>query len=163
MARPPDPGHDHDVDRGGEADVEVTATDAELLAGLRRRGRGSVWQLVVALVFLALGTAQAVTGTWWLGVGYLLIGVFHLWSWWVDPRARVRAVTAEGLLLQRGLRTQTVARIDLVDVHPRHTRAYGLELSVRGGKRIRLDGTAPRFSLADAQAAALRRWAGLDR
>ena len=140
-----------------------TTTDAELLAGLRRRGRGPVWQVVPAVAFLALGAAQWLVGTRWVGVAYLVLGVVQTWVWWTNSYARVRAVTPDALLLRRGLRTETIHRADLVDVHPKHTGAYGLELSVRGGGRIRLAGTAQRFSVAEAQATALRRWAGIER
>ena len=148
------------MDRAGDVD---TGTDAELLAGLPQRGRGPVWQLVPAVGFLALGAAQWAVGTWWIGVAYLVLGVLNAWVWWTNANARVRAVTPDALLLRRGLRTDTIPRADLVDVHPKHTGAYGLELSVRGGERIRVANTAQRFSLAEAQAAALRRWAGIDR
>ena len=115
------------------------------------------------MVFLALGAAQWAVGTWWLGVGYLVLGLIQGWVWWTNPQPRVRAITPDVLFVRRGLRTQEVPRADVVDVHPKHTGAYGLELSVRGGKRLRLVNTAPRFSVAEAQAAALRRWAGMDR
>ena len=163
MARRPDPGHDRRVDRGGEADVEVTATDAELLAGLRRRGRGPVWYALAAAICTALGIAQLLFVTWWVGVGYLVLGVLQAVRWWTDPRPRVRAVTAEAISVRRGRRTQMITPADLLDVVPRYTGPYGVELTVRGAGPLRLDGTAQRFSVAAAQAAALRRWAGLDR
>ena len=160
MAGRPDRGHDHRVDPAGDV---RTDRDADLLAGLPTRRRGPGWLLVIAVVWAALAIAQITVGTRWVGIAYLVLAAGQAWAWWTNPQARVRAVTADALLLRQGLRTLTVSRDDLVDVHPRHTGAYGLELSVRGGKRIRLVRTASRFSVAEAQAAALRRWAGMDR
>jgi hypothetical protein len=153
------------VEQARDVSTEQAASDAELLAGLQRhrRMRGPGWQLVSVAVFLALGAGQIAAGNRWIGVAYLVIGVLHGWSWWTSPAPRLQAVTPDALLVRRGLRTQAIPRTDLVDVHPKHTGAYGLELSVRGGGRLRLAGTAPRFSVAEAQATALRRWAGMDR
>ena len=151
------------MDGAGDVSTRPSTSDADLLAGLQRRGRGPVWQLIPTVIFLALGAAQWAVGTWWLGVGYLVLGLIQGWVWWTNPQPRVRAITPDVLLVRRGLRTQEIPRADVVDVHPEHTGAYGLELSVRGGKRLRLVNTASRFSVAEAQAAALRRWAGMDR
>ena len=137
--------------------------DAQLLAGLPTRRRGPVWVLVLAVAWSALAAAQFASGGRWVGVAYLVLAAGQVWVWWTAPQPHVRAVTADALVVRQGRRTQSIPRADLVDVHPKHTGAYGLELSVRGGKRLRLVNTAPRFSVAEAQAAALRRWAGMDR
>ena len=163
MARRPDPGRDHGVDRGGEADAEVAATDAEQLAGLCSRRLGPAWPLFLGIVFLLLGAGQALLGTLWIGVAYLVMGVGQLVTWWFDPRPSIRSMTPEAILVRRGRRTQTITPADLLDVVPRYTGPYGVELTVRDAEPIRLDGTAQMFSVAAAQAAALRRWAGLDR
>ena len=151
------------MDRTGDVSTQPSTSDAELLAGLPTRRRGPGWVLVLAVLWAALAVAQIAVGTRWVGVAYLVLAAGQVWAWWINPQARVRAVTADALLVREGLRTRTVPRTDLVDVHPKHTGAYGLELSVRGGRRLRLVGTAQRFSVAEAQAAALRRWAGIDR
>ena len=54
-------------------------------------------------------------------------------------------------------------RTELRDVQPRQTghTGYGLELRLYDAAPVELAGTALRFSVVDAQAAALRRWAGL--
>ncbi|MFQ1004117.1 hypothetical protein [Modestobacter sp. SSW1-42] len=72
-------------------------------------------------------------------------------------------MTAQAILVRRGRRVQTITPADLLDVVPRYTGPYGLELTVRDAEPLRFDGTAQGFSIADAQAAALRRWAGRDR
>lgn len=151
------------MDDRGDVSTDPAVSDAELLAGLPTRRRGPGWLLVIAIVWAALAIAQITIGTRWVGIAYVVLAAGQAWAWWVSPQARVRAVTTDALLLRQGLRTWTVPRADLVDVHPKHTGAYGLELSVRGGRRITVLNTASRFSLAEAQATALRRWAGMDR
>ena len=95
-------------------------------------------------------------------ISYLVLAVFMALAWWRDPRPRIRAVTSEAIMLRRNGLVQAITAADLVDVVPKCTGNYGLELTVRGDGPLRLDGTAPQFSLAAAQAAALRRWAGLE-
>ena len=134
--------------------------DAELLTGLRGRRRFA--PAVFAPLWAVLAAAQLAQGNTLLGIAYVLLTLGWLWAWWVSPQPHVRAVTADALLLRRGLRTRSISRAELQDVTAKHLGDYGLLLTLRDADPVELSGTAPRFSVAAAQAAALRRWAGLD-
>jgi len=139
-------------------DQQAQATDAELLAGLR--GRRLQWAYgLLALLCLVLGVGALILGRPGLTVGPVLGALGWGWSWWADPEPRLQEVTDEALLVRHGLRTRSIARSDIEDVAARY--GYGLVLTLRDADPVELAGTAPRFSVADAQAAALRRWAGL--
>ena len=131
-----------------------------MLAGLR--GRRSAWRGVVALSWAALTVAHLVADDVLTTVLWGLGGLAWGWSWWASPEPHLRRVTADTLLVHRGLRTRAVSRADVLDVQPEHAAGYGLELTVRDADPVTLPGTALRFSVAAEQAAALRRWAGLD-
>ena len=153
--------HDHQVDAQGEVIPGWSdESDAEVLAGLR--GRRGVVPGVLAPLWAVLAAAQLAQGNGWLGLGYVLVALGWTWMWWVSPQPHVRAVTADALLVRRGLRTRSILRAELQEVRPKHLGDYGLALTLRDADRVELPGTAPRFSVAAAQAAALRRWAGLD-
>ena len=139
------------AERPGDADAQVFAA-----VGTGR----SAWRGVFATLWTALAIGYLIAGdvvqtTIW-GLGALAWGL----SWWA-PSSGFREVTSDALVLREGLRTRRVPRTDVVDVQPEHHGRYGLVVSLRDDDPVELSGTAPRFSVAAAQAAALRRWAGL--
>ena len=143
-------GHDHAV-----ADV-----DTEVLAGLRRRG-GPRWELVLALLWVALAAAHLLAGDLLLGIVTAAAALAWLVGWWASPQPRVWAVTDDALVVRQGWRTRSLPRGQLRDVRSFSARSYGLELIVQDADPVRLAGTALRPSAVDAQVGALRRWAGL--
>jgi hypothetical protein len=62
-----------------------------------------------------------------------------------------------------GLADRSIARAELLDVEARQTGhvGYGLQVRLSDAEPLELADTARRWSRAEAQAAALRRWAGL--
>jgi len=142
-------------------DPTTAERDAEGLAALRRVRRTPVWA-VLAAVAAALAIAQLARGYTGPGLVWTVAALLYGWTWWAGPRPRLIDVTTDGLVLRRGLRTSSVPRADVLDVQPEHDRGYGLELTLRNADPLRLTGTALRFSVAAEQAAALRRWAGLE-
>ena len=146
------------MERG--ADVSE-ATDAELLADLRRLP--SPWRLLPAVGWLPFAALQLDRGDTGWAVVYLLLSLSWVALWWAAPEPRVRSVTPDALVVRRGWRTVTVSRDDVRDAHPLYGGPYGVTLVLDDGAPLALAGTAPRLSVAEAQAAALRRWAGSDR
>ena len=134
--------------------------DAAVLAGSRARRRVALGAFAVLWAVLAAG--QLAQGNTWMGIAQGLLSLGWLWAWWVSPQPHVRAVTAEELLVRRGLPTRSIDRAQVSDVRPERSAGYGLVLTLRDADPVRLAGTALRFSVAAEQAAALRRWAGLD-
>ena len=137
-------------------------SDAQLLAGLRHR-RGPLVPGLLALFWAAWAVQRAVQGDLWLAAGTAAAALAWSVAWWASPAPRVWGVTADALLVRRGRRTRPIARTGLQDVQPRQTghTGYGLELRLHDAEPVELAGTALRWSVVDAQAAALRRWAGL--
>jgi hypothetical protein len=138
-----------------------TDGDAELLAGLRRRP--PLWRLFPAVGWLPLAAVQLDRGDTGFAVAYLLLSAGWVAMWWAAPEPRVRSVTADALVVRRGWRMTTVSRVDVRDAQPLYGGRYGVTLVLEDSEPLALAGTAPRLSVAEAQAAALRRWAGLDR
>jgi hypothetical protein len=149
------------VDEPGDVGLDrPTGSDAQVLAGLRGRRR---WGLgVLGLSWAALAVGQLAQGNGVLGAFQALLALAWAWLWWSSPEPHVRSVTDDALVLRRGARTESVPRSKLRDVQPKHLGSYGLLLTFQDGEPVALSSTAPRFSVAAAQAAALRRWAGLD-
>ena len=152
------PGPAAGVDRGSSQ-----AADAELLAGLRHR-RGPVVPGLLALFWAAWAVERLVQGHPWLAAGTSVVALAWAAGWWASPEPRVGGVTADALLVRRGRRTRPIARAELLHVEARQTGhvGYGLHVGLRDAEPVELANTALRFSRAEAQAAALRRWAGLD-
>ena len=138
-----------------------TDTDAELLADLRRRP--PLWRLIPAVGWLPLAAVKLDQGDTGWAVAYLLLSVGWVALWWAAPEPRVRSVTAAALVVRRGWRTVTVPRADVRDAQPLYGGPYGVTLVLADDESLKLAGTAPRSSVAAAQAAALRRWASIDR
>ena len=143
-------------------DAVVVGSDAAVLAGLRHR-RGPLLPGLLALFWAAWAVQRAVQGDVWLAAGTAAAALAWSVAWWASPEPRVWDVTADALLIRRGWRTRPITRTELQAVQPRQTghTGYGLELYLRDAEPVELAGTALRPSLADAQAAALGRWAGL--
>ena len=150
------------VDRTGDLPAARSAEgDAELIAGLLRRRR-RVLRVVLAVAIVGWLVVGVVLGSATQVAFAVLWGALWAAAWWAPVDAELRGLTDEALQVRHGRRTRTVARTDVVGVRPWYRGAYGLEVTVRGADPVWLHETAPRFSVADAQAAALRRWAGLD-
>jgi hypothetical protein len=113
------------------------------------------------VLWLALAVGSLLADDHVQGLLYGTLALSWAGQWWFDPRPQLAAVTADALLVRRGVRSRSIGRAELLGVRAVHTGAYGLELTVAREEPIRLVSTAPRFSVADAQAGALRRWAGL--
>ena len=152
--------HDHRVD---DATAERSpAPDAELLARLRGR-HGSPFFLLLAVLWVLLGLGEAILGSPVMAVLAAVLSVTWGWRWWAGPEPTLRQVTDEARLVRRGLRTRTIARAEIADVQAKYSSGgYGLVLTLRGADPVKLAGTSLRFSVAATQAAALRRWAGLE-
>ena len=144
-----------------DATTRAAMSDADLLAGLR--GRRQTWQGLLALMWTGLGAVQLLTSDETsLGITWLVVGVVGGWLWWISPQPHVRAVTADELVLRRGLvRSRSIARTEIADVTDEHAGAYGLRVTLHDGEEIVLLDTARQYDNAAAQAAALRRWAGV--
>jgi len=138
----------------------LPAPDAELLSGLCGRKRSS-WQLVLGATFAVGAVGQLAQGHSVPTVLFGLAALGYAVIWWAGPQPRLRAVTDDALLVRRGLRTRSIARAEIEDARARYGTGYGVLLTLRDADPIELTNAAPRFSVADAQAAALRRWAGL--
>jgi hypothetical protein len=140
----------------------MVGSDAVLLTGLRHR-RGPLVPGLLALFWAAWTVERALQGSVWLAAGTAAAALAWSVAWWASPQPRVWGVTDEALLLRQGWRTRPVTRAEVRDVVPRQTghTGYGLELRLRDADPVELAGTALRFFVAEAQAAALRRWAGL--
>ena len=138
-------------------------SDDELLAHLRHR-RGPLVPGLLALFWAAWAVERALQGSGWLAGGTAVAALAWAAAWWASPLPRVRSVTADALLVRTGWRTRPIPRTQLRDVQPRQTGhiGYGLQLGLGDAEQVELAGTAVRFSRAEAQAAALRRWAGLE-
>jgi hypothetical protein len=147
------------VDGRGDVSTEPVSSDADLLAGLHVRRKRL--PAVMAVLWGVSAVVNLVWGSSVQGVVWSVLAVAWVGIWWADPRPRVRAVTPEALVVQQGVRTRRVARSDVREVEALYGGSYGLTLVLDGDEPLRLDGTALRFSVADAQAGALRRWAGL--
>jgi hypothetical protein len=113
------------------------------------------------VLWLALAVGNLLADKYVLGFLYGALALSWAGQWWFDPRPHLAAVIADALLVRRGVRSRSIGRAELLGVRAVHTGGYGLELTVAQEEPIRLVSTAPRFSVADAQAGALRRWAGL--
>ena len=135
--------------------------DAELLAGLRRPPRSS-WRGLLAGVWAVGAVLQLVQDHVVLGLLWALAALCWAWTWWVGPTPALRAVTDDALLVQFGVRARSIARSDVEDVQPRYSADNGVVLVRRDAGPVQLAGTALGSSVARAQAAALRRWAGLE-
>jgi hypothetical protein len=152
--------HDHRVD--DVAAEHSPASDAALLASLHGR-HGSVWHLALALMWAVSGVAQLGLGHVALGVVWELLALAWGARWWVGPQPSLRELTDDTLRLRKGIfETREIARSDVTDVQASYGSGYGLVLALRGADSVTLAGTAPRHSVAAAQAAALRRWAALE-
>ena len=134
--------------------------DTDLLGSLAKASRSPVWA-VLAAAAVTLAVVQLVRGDLGPGVVWAIATLCYGWTWWSGPHSRLRDVTADALVLRRGLRTRTVPRVDVLDVRAEHGGRYGLVLTLRGAHEVRLPATALRYSVAAEQAAALRRWAGV--
>ena len=155
-AAPARPRHTGGVDRDSSE-----AADAEVLAGLRHR-RGPVVPGVLALFWAAWAGERLVHGHLWLAAVTAVAALGWAVGWWASPEPRVWGATADALLVRRGWRTRPIARADLLHVEARQTGhvGYGLQLRLSDAEPLELQNTALRFSRAEGQAAALRRWAG---
>jgi hypothetical protein len=148
------------VKRPGDGSVDGSReSDADVLSGLR--GRRSVWQAVVAVLWAALAVMHLVVEQRWLAIAWGLAALLFGWTWWAGPQPQLRSVTDDALHVRQGLRTRTVQRADVLDVQPTYLGGYGLALTLRDAGPVELPRTALRFSVAAVQAGALRRWAGL--
>jgi hypothetical protein len=137
-------------------------SDAALLAGLKGR-HGPVWHLALAVLWAAGSVAQLVTGHPVLAALWGMLGAGWVVQWWVGRTPSLREVTDDALVVRTGLlRTRSIPRSDIEDVRASYGSGYGLVLGLRGAEPVTLAGTALRHSVAAAQAAALRRWAGLE-
>ncbi|CCH90911.1 protein of unknown function [Modestobacter italicus] len=135
------------------------APDADLLAGVR--SRRSTGHLFLAVFWTAGCVVQVVRDNTGNAVLWGLGAACWAWLWWSGSAPSLREVADDGLRVRRGLRTRLIPRSDVQDVQASYGTGYGLVLTLRDADPVTLAGTAPRHSVAAAQAAALRRWAGL--
>ena len=116
---------------------------------------------MLALLWVAGAAGQLAAGEHVLGLLWAVSALGWAAQWWIDPGPRLTSVTDEALLVRRGVRTRAIPRADLRSVRALYTVGYGLELTLVDDELVQLANTALKYSVADAQAAALRRWAGL--
>ena len=117
---------------------------------------------VLALLWLTLAVGECVNGRYGPAAAHTVLAVISAAAYVAAPGTWVRHTGSDGLTVQHGRRRRIVARSEVVGVDARHTRGgYGVELRLLDGDAVLVPGTALRFSVAAAQAAELRRWAGL--
>ncbi|WP_299953558.1 hypothetical protein [uncultured Modestobacter sp.] len=144
-----------------DATTRTGTADVELLAELRGRRQ---WVLgMFAVVWLVLAALQLAGGNVWVGSAQVVLALAYAALWWFSPRPHVQSVTEEALVLRRStFCTRAIHRAQIDDVQAKYLGAYGLRLTLQDGETIDLPGRALQYEVAAAQAAALRRWAGLD-